>query len=88
MLVGDADAPRRLAAVLARYSGQWAMAAGELACLGPVDRVLGLAHLAAGRPEQAEALLIAAQDAARRHGATPWVVRSQAGLDDLRASSS
>ena len=88
VLVGDVDASRRLAAVLTRYSGQWAMAAGELACLGPIDRVLGLAHVAAGRPEQAGPLLVAAQGAARSHGATPWVVRCQAGLDDLRASSS
>jgi hypothetical protein len=85
--VGDVDASRRLAAVLTRYSGQWAMAAGELACLGPVDRVLGVAHLAAGRPEQAEPLLIAARDAARLHGATPWVAWSQRALDDLQASS-
>ena len=27
-------------------------------------------------------------DGRAAHGATPWVVRSQAGLDDLRASSS
>ncbi len=88
LLVGDADSARRLAAVLARYSGHWAMAAGELACLGPVDRVLGLAHLEAGRLDQAETLLTAAQVAARTHGATPWIIRSQAGLDDLRARSS
>ena len=42
----------------------------------------------AGRREQAETLLLAARDAARLHGATPWIVRSQAGLDDLQASSS
>ena len=88
LLVGDADASRRYAAVLTRYSGQWAMAAGELACLGPVDRVLGLAHLAAGRADQAETLLTAARDAARSHGATPWVARAQAALDDLPDSSS
>ena len=88
ILVGDDDAARRYAAVLGRYSGQWAMAAGELACLGPIDRVLGLAHLGAGRPEQAETLLRAAHDAARAHGATPWVIRCRRALDDLEATSS
>jgi tRNA A-37 threonylcarbamoyl transferase component Bud32 len=87
LIVGDVDATRRLAAVLARYSGQWAMAAGELACLGPIDRVLGLAHIAAGRPEQAVPLLIAARDAAALHGATPWVTRANTTLDGLQATS-
>ena len=42
VLVGDTESTRRYHAVLARYSGQWAMAASELACLGPIDRVLGM----------------------------------------------
>jgi hypothetical protein len=87
LIVGDVDASRRLAAVLARYSGQWAMAAGELACLGPIDRVLGLAHIAAGRPEQAAPLLTAARDGAALHGATPWVTRANTSLDGLQATS-
>ena len=87
ILLGDTDMTRRYAAVLNRYSGQWAMAAGELACLGPVDRVLGLAEMAAGRMELAETRLTAAQDAARAQGATPWVIRCQSALDDLKARS-
>jgi tRNA A-37 threonylcarbamoyl transferase component Bud32 len=88
LLVGDRDATRRYSAVLARYSGLWAMAAGELACLGPVDRVLGLAHLASGRPEQAEQLLTSAREHALDQGATPWVVRCDTGLDGLKARTS
>ena len=86
VLVGDAEAARRYHAVLARYSGQWAMAAGELACFGPIDRVLGLAHASVGRVDQAIELLGAAQEAARAHGATPWVTRCQTALDDLEDS--
>jgi hypothetical protein len=87
ILLGDVDMTRRYAAVLNRYSGQWAMAAGELACLGPVDRVLGLADMVAGKTEPAEARLTAALEAARVQGATPWVIRCQIALDDLKARS-
>ena len=87
ILLGDVDMTRRYAAVLNRYSGQWAMAAGELACLGPVDRVLGLADMVAGKTEPAEARLTAALEAARVQGATPWVIRCQVALDDLKARS-
>ena len=87
LLVGDGDVCRRLAAVLTRYSGQWAMAAGD-SRPGPDRSCAPAGTPGSWEPEQAEPLLIAARNAARLHGATPWVVRSQAGLDDLRASSS
>lgn len=88
VLVGDTESTHRYRAVLTRYSGLWAMAAGELACLGPIDRVLGLAHASAGQTDQAAVLLRAALEAARAHGATPWVDRCQRSLDGLRDSSS
>ncbi len=88
VLVGDAGSTRRYQAVLTRYSGQWAMAASELVCLGPIDRVLGMARASVGQVEQAAALLTAAQAAARAHGATPWVDRCQRALDGLGDSSS
>lgn len=49
VLAGEHELIRRYSAVLTRYSGQWALAGAELACWGPVDRVLGLAHAAFGR---------------------------------------
>ena len=88
VLVGDTESTRRYNAVLTRYSGQWAMAASELVCLGPIDRVLGMARACVGQVEQATALLTAAQAAARAQGATPWVERCQSALDGLGDSSS
>ncbi len=88
VIAGEDAVIRRYAAVLARYSGQWALAAAELACWGPIDRVLGLAHAAQGRPEQARVLLTAALRDATAQGATPWVLRCRQGLDALGATSS
>jgi hypothetical protein len=83
VLVGHADMSRRYAAVLNRYSGHWAMAAGELVCMGPVDRVLGLAQLAAGELDGAESKLSSALDDAREQGAVPWVRRAESALASL-----
>lgn len=88
VLIGDTGTSRRYAAVLNRYSGTWAMAAGELVCMGPVDRVLGLARLAVGELDGAETMLTSALDAASAQGATPWVRRAEAGLAALSDSSS
>jgi hypothetical protein len=87
VLIDDTDTARRYAAVLNRYSGQWAMAAGELVCMGPVDRVLGLARMAAGELDGAEVLLTSARDAASAQGAEPWVQRSEVALAVLADSS-
>jgi tRNA A-37 threonylcarbamoyl transferase component Bud32 len=87
VLVGDNGAARRYAAVLNRYSGQWAMAAGELVCMGPIDRVLGLARLAAGETDTAATLLTAARDAALGQGALPWVERADTALASLAGRS-
>jgi hypothetical protein len=87
VLAGELDVVRRNAALLSRYSGQWALAGAELACWGPVDRVLGLAHAALGRPAEAHALLSAALASATEQHALPWVVRCQHGLNALAASS-
>ena len=88
VLIGETDMSRRYAAVLNRYSGTWAMAAGELLCMGPVDRVLGMARAAVGELDGAEALLRSASDAARSQGAAPWVRRSEDALAVLSDSSS
>jgi len=81
VLVGDEPLTERLAAVLNRYSGSWAMAAAELACWGPVDRVLGLAHVAAGRIDQGRTALTRALESATSQGASAWMVRCAAGLE-------
>ncbi len=73
VLTGDTDMSRRFAAVLTPYSGQWALAGAELACWGPVDRVLGLTSTAAGRRDEARVLLTSALDVATSQGASPWV---------------
>ncbi len=88
VLTGDADMSRRFAAVLKRYSGQWALAGAELACWGPVDRVLGLAQAAAGQYDEARVLLTSALDVATSQGASPWVTRCRDGLAVLEARPS
>jgi hypothetical protein len=88
VLIGQIDTARRYAAVLQRYSGHWAMAASELVCMGPVDRVLGLARIEFGELDGAEVLLTSALDAASRHDATPWVRRAEAALAVLVDRSS
>ena len=80
VLVGDADMARRYAAILTRYRGQWALAGAELACWGPVDRVLGLAHLAAGRMSDGRDALLAARAASVAQEAAPWVERCDRAL--------
>lgn len=87
ILADEHDMTRRYAAVLGRYSGQWAMAAAELSCWGPIDRVLGLAHLAGGRLDRARELLDAAHESATAQRAEPWIVRCEAGLAALGARS-
>ena len=79
---------RRYAAVLNRYSGDWAMAAGELVCMGPIDRVLGLARGAMGELDGAEALLTSALEAATSQSAVPWIRRTEAALASLLDSPS
>lgn len=75
VLVDDLTLVRRYAGELAPYFGQWALAAGEMACLGPIDRVLGLAQRALGNTDDAHRLLSQAHAAADRQGAIPWVKR-------------
>ena len=87
VLIGEADMTRRYAAVLNRYSGNWAMATGELLCLGPVDRVLGLARRSVGELDGAEELLTSALDSARAQSAAPWVRLTDATLASLSDSS-
>ncbi len=88
LLANELEMAARLAVVLGRYSGTWAMAAAELACWGPVDRVLGLAHVAAGRIDTGRALLTSALESATEQGATPWITRCRAGLAAAGADDS
>lgn len=83
LLVGDLQRVERDAEALSPYSGQWAIAAGELGCWGPVDRVLGLAAAARGDLDAARRLLIGARDSALANGATFWVARCHAGLAEI-----
>ena len=86
ILTGDQTAVRRYSAVLKRYSGLWAVGGGEGACFGPVDRVLGLAEVALGRPDEARRFLTAAADASSREKAEPWLRRSRSALESLDLS--
>ena len=88
VLIGDADTVRRYSALLNRYSGHWAMAAGELVCMGPIDRVLGLARRVAGELDAAEAMMTAALESARGQGAVPWIRRAEDALASLSDRSS
>ena len=88
VLIGEADMTRRYAAVLNRYSGHWAMATGELVCMGPVDRVLGLARGAVGELDGAEELLTSALEAATSQSAVPWTRLAETALASLVDSSS
>jgi tetratricopeptide (TPR) repeat protein len=87
IIADEHDMVRRYAAVLTRYSGQWALGGAELACWGPVDRVLGLAHASVGRVDDARVLLTSALRSAQSQGAAPWVTRSEAGLAALPVTS-
>ncbi|MGB8859980.1 MAG: hypothetical protein WCC60_12025, partial [Ilumatobacteraceae bacterium] len=87
ILAGEQQMVLRYAAVLSRYHGQWALGGAEIACWGPVDRVLGLAHASEGRMEEARVLLSAALASAQSQGATPWVTRCEAGLAALPVTS-
>jgi len=87
IIADEHDMVRRYAAVLTRYSGQWALGGAELACWGPVDRVLGLAHASVGRVDDARVLLTSALRSAQSQGAAPWVTRSEAALAALPVTS-
>jgi hypothetical protein len=77
----------RYADALAPFTGQWAIAAAETGCWGPIDRVLGLADAQMGRTDDAHRRLISARDSSLVNGASFWVARCHAGLADLEDSS-
>ncbi len=83
VLAGDQRRAERYAAQLEPFAGNWAMAAGELGCWGPVDRVRGLASAMSGHTETARTQLIDARDASVACGATFWAARCHAGLAAL-----
>lgn len=83
VLVGDSAMAERYAGFLQPFERQWAIAAAELGCWGPVDRVLGLAAHLAGDVDTARSLLIRARDASTANGADFWSARCHAGLAEL-----
>jgi hypothetical protein len=83
VLADERDSVRRFAELLEPFKGHWAIAAAELGCWGPVDRVLGLASAAEGSPDRARAQLIHARDSSISNGATFWAARCHAGLAEL-----
>jgi hypothetical protein len=83
ILAGERSRAERYAGQLAPFAGHWAIAAGELGCWGPVDRVRGLASALFGDTAQARAQLTSARDAAVACGATYWAARCHAGLAAL-----
>ena len=87
ILAGEHEMAHRYAAVLERYSGLWALAGAELACWGPVDRVLGLQHAAAGRHSEALVSLNTALTSAMAQGAAPWEARCRRDLAALTSLS-
>ena len=87
VLVDDLTLVRRYADDLAPYSGQWALAAGEMACLGPIDRVLGMAHVALGNRGDGHRLLSDAYRVAEAQGARAWAQRCADGLATLTTAS-
>lgn len=87
IIAGEQDTVRRYAAVLTRYRGQWALGGAEIACWGPVDRVLGLAKASVGLVDEARTLLTEALASAQSQGAAPWVTRCEAGFAALPATS-
>ncbi len=87
VLADERDIVRRFAELLAPFEGQWAMAAGELGCWGPIDRVLGLASASEGHPDRARAQLICARDSSISNGATFWAARCHAGLAGLAGNN-
>lgn len=83
VLAGEDALAAAYAGVLRRYSGQWALGGAELACFGPVDRVLGLAAAARGDGDEARRLLANARAAAAAESATPWTERCDRALATL-----
>jgi tRNA A-37 threonylcarbamoyl transferase component Bud32/tetratricopeptide (TPR) repeat protein len=83
VLAGEDEVVRRFSTLLEPFEGQWAIAAAEAGCWGPVDRVLGLASAAQGQPERAHRQLIRARDSSIGNGATFWAARCHAGLAAL-----
>ena len=83
VLAGEEEPARWYAAVLRRYSGQWALGGAELVCLGPVDRVLGVEALSRGDHDEARRLLTMARETAVRESAGPWIARCDAALARL-----
>jgi hypothetical protein len=83
VLAGEHERVERYADQLAPFAGNWAIAAAELGCWGPVDRVRGLASAMSGDTATARAQLITARDASVACGATYWAARCHAGLATL-----
>jgi hypothetical protein len=81
--LGDAPRAALLHDALAPYAGRLVLAGHAAACVGPVTHFLGLAAMAAGRPEEAERHLEAAMEAGRALGAPVFTARAARPLAEL-----
>ena len=81
--LADVHAADALHELLAPYAGRQVMVAQMVGSLGAVDHHLGVAAATAGRTEEATRHLRAAVDQHRRTGATTWLRRSAALLEEL-----
>jgi hypothetical protein len=80
--LGDAAAAGALADRLAPHSGEIAVYGG-IGAMGPVDRFLGQAEAAAGRPAEAEEHLLRAVALAERWDLLPALARASLHLAEL-----
>ena len=80
---GAGDAGRGLAEVLAPAAGRLVVAGSGVACCGAADRAIGVARLAAGHLDVADAHLRRAQELHDRIGAPAWSARTEGAVADL-----
>lgn len=73
---GDAATVSRVAARLGAHAGQLALAAGELVCVGPVSRYLGIAAAATADLDDAVDHLLLAAGQSQSAGSVPFHARS------------
>ena len=81
--LADVHAADALHELLSPYAGRQVMVAQMVGSLGAADHHLGVAAATAGRTEEATRHLRAAVDQHRRTGATTWLRRSAALLEEL-----
>lgn len=81
--IGDANRAAFLFDCLLPYQGRLVVLGPAVACLGPVDRYLGLLSRTLGDTERAAELLHRAIDTCQRIETLPWEARSRVELAEL-----